>query len=119
MEDHLNTELAIFRQVCMINELDPSAITAEANQRFPSRFKEGPHESTLIWTAFDHRAKALAKAVLPSGEEIAEGKAYTIDSDPDGPSFVVNEEAIRQAYGAEKGAALIEALGHVKMPVTG
>jgi hypothetical protein len=120
MEDQINTEMAIFRQICEINELDPQAIKEEAKQRFPNKFKEGEHESTLIWTAFDHRAKELAKSVGNSGESgVAEGRAYTIDSDPAGPSFTINEEAIRQEHGAEKGAAFIEALRQVKMPVTG
>jgi hypothetical protein len=120
MEDHINTEMAIFRQICKINELDPQAIKEEASQRFPEKLKEGAHESTLIWTAFDHRAKALAKSVLSSGEpDVSEGKAYAIDSDPEAPSFVINEEAIKKDYGEEKGADLIEVLGHVKMPVTG
>ncbi|MDO6388727.1 hypothetical protein Q4E40_01225 [Pontibacter sp. BT731] len=118
MEDQINRDMAVFEQVCEINELDPQAITEEAHKRFPDKFKTGKNPEQLIWTAYDHRAKALINSVTQEAERKTD-QAYTIDGDPAAPAFVINEDAIRSQYSADKATAIIDALGQVQLPVTG
>ena len=119
MEEQINRDMAVFHQVCEVNELDPEAIEAEARQRFPG----DEQAERLIWTALDHRAQALIASVAQadgsdSGRQ-QDKAAYTIDGDPAAPSFVINEAAIRSQYDAEQADSIIEALGQVQLPVTG
>ncbi|MBF8965043.1 hypothetical protein I0P70_17480 [Pontibacter sp. FD36] len=122
MEDQINRDMAVFQQVCEINELDPQAIEEEAQSRFPDKFKEGKNPERLIWTAFDSRAKSLISQVVQNinldAEQLTD-KVYTIDGDPAAPAFVINEDAIRSQYSPEKAAEIIDALGQVQLPVTG
>ena len=122
MEDQINRDMALFEQVCEINELDPKAISEEAHRRFPDEFKNGVSPERLIWTAFDHRASALISSVTQEAtrhESKQTDQAYTIDGDPAAPAFVINEDAIRSQHSAATAAAIIDALGQVQLPVTG
>lgn len=122
MEDQLNRDLAVFQQVCDANELNPKAISEEARRRFPDKFRDGENAEHLIWTALDHRASALINSVMrdnPDREQQRTSAAYTIDGDPAAPAFVINEEAIRSQYGADKAAKIIDVLSQVQLPVTG
>lgn len=116
MEDHNDIYISVFHQICEVNDLDPQAIVAEAQERFPEKFKDGQNAEKLIWSALDHRARAIIASVN-QGDTLKDDKeAYTIDGDPAAPSFVINEENIR-SQNAEKAAEIIDALGQVKMPV--
>lgn len=122
MEDQINRDMAVFEQICEINELDPQAIEEEAQSRFPDKFKVGKDTERLIWTAFDSRAKSLISQVVQETSHDAEqltGTIYTIDGDPAAPAFVINEDAIRSQYSPDKAAEIIDALGKVQLPVTG
>ncbi|MCP2045419.1 hypothetical protein [Pontibacter sp. HSC-36F09] len=122
MEAQINRDMAVFEQVCEINELDPQAITEEAYKRFPDAFKAGKNPERLIWTAFDHRASALIGSLTQEAEQnegTQTNQAYTIDCDPAAPAFVINEDAIKSQYSAATAAAIIDALGQVQLPVTG
>ncbi len=115
--------MMVFHQICEINELDPQTIIQEAHQNCPDRFSNGNDVDALIRTAYEHRANDLLKGanvdLTKQSNANAGGKPYRIDADPAGPAFTVNEEYIRRAYSKEAAASIIEALGHVKMPVTG
>jgi hypothetical protein len=119
MEDQINRDMAVFHQVCEVNELDPKKIEAEAHKRFPGEERA----ERLIWTALDHRARSLIGSVVQQAgtdNSRQQGKsAYTIDGDPGAPSFVINEAAIRSQYDDDKATRIIEALGQVQLPVTG
>jgi len=117
MEDHNDIYISVFHQICEVNDLDPEAITAEAEERFPERLKEGQDAEKLIWTALDTRARTLIANVDQGNTFKGDKTAYTIDGDPAAPSFVINEENIRSLYPAEKASEIIDALGQVKLPV--
>ncbi|MBF9252550.1 hypothetical protein I2I11_04525 [Pontibacter sp. 172403-2] len=118
MEDHHNIDISVFHQICEVNELDPQVITAEAQERFPEKFKTGLNAERLIWSALDHRARALIASIDQGYTFKGDKGAYTIDGDPAAPSFVINEENIRSQYPPEKAAGIIDALDHqVKLPV--
>ncbi|MHC2991814.1 hypothetical protein OB13_09535 [Pontibacter sp. HJ8] len=123
MEEQLDKEMAVFHQVCEVNELEPEVITKEAKTQFPDRFRNGSDAEHLIRTALDYRARTLIKSIEPEAENEdnlqGNAPAYTIDGDPAAPSFVINEEAIRNQYDTEKASKIIDALGQVKLPVTG
>ncbi|MCC9138329.1 hypothetical protein ACFSKU_21740 [Pontibacter silvestris] len=120
MKDQTGNEIAIFHQVCEVNELDPQVITKEAQERFPDKFKEDKNAERLIWTALDHRAKALIDSISAdiSGEVKGEGEEYTIDGDPAAPSFMIHDEYIHNKYSEEEAAKLIDVLGQVQLPIT-
>ena len=105
-EDKNNIAMSVFHQVCEVNDLDPQAITAEAQERFPERFKDGQDVEKLIWSALDKRARALAGMMAHTLK--GDKQEYTIDGDPAAPSFVINEENIRSHYSAEKAEKIIE-----------
>jgi hypothetical protein len=123
MEEQIDKEMAVFHQVCEVNELDPEVITQEAKTQFPDLFRNGPDVEQLIRTALDYRALTLMKSITPEAgtkdNQKRDAAAYTIDGDPAAPSFVINEEAIRSRYSTAEAAKIIDALGQVKLPVTG
>ncbi len=115
----MSDELALFRQICDINELDPQVIEEAAVAHHPDKQNDA---ETLIWTAFDYRAHKLAQETGLVSEEdtgLSDTKAYTIDSDPAAPSFKINEDYIRGEFAQEEAEKLIQALGQVKLPVSG
>ncbi|WP_018478770.1 hypothetical protein [Pontibacter roseus] len=119
MENNLERDLAVFQQVCEVNELDPQTITEEAQRRFPDSFTKGPNAERFIWTALDHRAQALLQGIATQeSDTLNKQHMYTIDADPAAPSFVIQEDRIRSQYGG-KAEKIIEALGQVQLPVTG
>lgn len=120
MEDQTGNEIAIFHQVCEVNELDPETISKEAEDLFPDKFKESKDAEKLIWTALDHRAKALIESLGASFiNEVKEDKElYSIDGDPAAPSFMIHDEYIRSKYGEEEAAKIIDVLGQVQLPIT-
>lgn len=116
----MSDEMALFRQICEINELDPQVIEEAAVAHRPGK----PNEvETLIWTAFNYRAHELVKEAGLISEEnkagLTDKKAYTIDCDPAAPSFKVNEDFIRSKYAEEEAEKLVQALGQVRLPVSG
>lgn len=123
MEEQIDKDMAVFHQVCEVNELEPEVITKEANTRFPDQSRNEPDAEQLIRTALDYRARNLMKSITPeAGTEVNQkgnAAAYTIDGDPAAPSFVINEDVIRSRYSTAEAAKIIEALGQVKLPVTG
>ncbi len=118
MEDQNEKDMAVFQQICEVNELDPQAIMNEVEQTSEGDSATGGNIEKLIWTAFDHRARTLLQS-LEQGSGIKGDKAeYKIDSDPTAPAFVVNEDYIRNQYDAGTADEIISALGHVQLPIT-
>jgi len=118
MENKKETELAVFEQICQVNDLDPQAITKEAEQRDPDKRRGGENADFLIRTAFRFRANALvANLDLAADNGLTEGKEYKADGDPAAPSFTINEDYIREAYPADQAEKIIAALGQVQLPV--
>ncbi|GAB3536208.1 hypothetical protein GCM10027443_26160 [Pontibacter brevis] len=107
MENKTERNLAIFNQICTANDLDPQVIKEEA---------DSDTVDALIRAAFRHRANVLV-ADLKLDKKLAEGKEYKADGDPAAPSFTINEDYIRENYGAGKAAKIIAALGDVQMPI--
>jgi hypothetical protein len=118
MQEHINIGMAVFRQICEINEIDPQVIQQEAQQQTAAQ-EENRQAELLIKSALDHRAKTLIRSINLSEEAGNEGKEYSIDGDPAAPSFHIREEFIRSSYAKVDADKLIEVLGQVKLPVQG
>lgn len=118
MENKTETELAIFKQVCEVNGLDPQVIREAARRSNPGKQRESENVDALIREAFRHRASELvADLEISSNNGMTEGKEYTADGDPAAPSFTINEDYIREAYPADEAEKVIAALGQVQLPV--
>lgn len=118
MENEKETALAVFEQICQVNDLDPQLIREEAKQREPGKFSGGENGETLIRAAFRHRANALVTNLgIIAKSSLTEGKEYKADGDPAAPSFTINEDYIRGAYPTDTAEKIIEALGQVQLPV--
>lgn len=121
MENKTETELAIFKQVCEVNGLDPQAIREEARRTNPEKHDEDDQAGSLIRAAFRHRANALVAGLYigsnSSNSSMADGKEYTADGDPAAPSFIINEAYIRKTYSADEADKIIAALGQVQLPI--
>ncbi|WP_162052133.1 hypothetical protein [Pontibacter pamirensis] len=109
MESKEETEAAIFKQICKVNELDPQVIRKEVN---------GNTIDALIRTAFHQRANTLV-ADLDTNVSMTEGKEYNADGDPAAPSFTINEEYICETYSKDNADKIIAALGQVQLPIQG
>ncbi|RDV10386.1 hypothetical protein DXT99_26405 [Pontibacter diazotrophicus] len=107
MENKTERDFAIFNQICTANDLDPQVIKDEADK---------DTADSLIRTAFWHRANALVADLNIDGS-LTEGKEYNADGDPAAPSFTINEQYIREKYGADKAGKIIEALKGVQLPI--
>lgn len=117
MDNKKETELAIYKQICQVNDLDPQAIREEAKQDSLSNQQESEKVDLLIKAAFRHRANALVADLDIASGGITDGKEYTADGDPAAPSFVINEDYIRRNYPADEAEKIITALGHVQLPI--
>lgn len=121
MEKKTEAEVAIFYQICEVNDLDPQLIKEEAKKNSPGNEGEDQQAEHLIRTAFRYRANALVVDLgidLSSGNgSISEGKEYNADGDPAAPSFTINDEFIRKTYSAEEAEKMIAALGGVQLPI--
>ena len=118
MENKKETELAVFEQICQVNDLDPQAIREEAEQHEPETHSSRENGETLIRAAFRHRANALVANLGITGKSVlTEGREYKADGDPAAPSFTINEDYIREAYSSDEAEKIIDALGQVQLPV--
>ncbi|WP_187261931.1 hypothetical protein [Pontibacter beigongshangensis] len=119
MENQQNKGLAIFKQICEVNELDPETVRAEAQKNHSEKMRARSEAEKLVWTALDLRARALLqKTGAKTMESIkGDGGEYSIDADPAAPGFVVNEDTIRSKHQASIAEYIIEALAGVKLPV--
>lgn len=115
----MDKNTAIFEQVCEVNDLDPEKIRSITQEHTGNTI---PAEQ-LIRAAFNYKAKLVVKGLdvgsTSGNEHIQEGDEYSISSDPAAPSFVINEDFINNKYSENEAKRLIEALGKVRMPVTG
>lgn len=113
--------LAIFKQICEVNELDEQQVRAAAQETSNSAKGKSSEAEHLIRTAFHQKAMRLVQDLeLNSGagtQAIKEGEEYTIIADPAAPSFTVNEDLIQSKYSKEDADKLIDALGQVMLPV--
>lgn len=121
MEKNTESEVAIFKQICEVNGLDPQSIKEEAKRNKISNKEEDQQADFLIRTAFRLRANALVSELdvdLRNGNgSITEGKEYNADGDPAAPSFMVNDDYIRKTYPADEAEKIIAALGQVQLPI--
>ena len=116
MEKTNNTEGAIFKQICAVNEVNPQVVEREAQEKCADKLQENNKEEVLIWAALDLKARTLISSILT--EPIpGTHKLYTIDGDPAAPSFVINEDAIHELYKKTEADQIIAVLGQVKMPI--
>lgn len=115
----VNKDIAIFRQVCEVNDLDPETIRSIAQERTG----DTASADQLIRTAFNYKARLAVKGLelgsTSGSEHIQEGEEYSLSSDPAAPSFVINEDFIHRKYSEGEAQRLIDALRDVRMPVTG
>lgn len=118
-----NKDIAVFRQVCEVNELDPEQIRKMAQQQKSSSPAGTSEAELLITTAFNVKAKkvvqGLSLGTTSDSENIKAGEEYAINPDPSAPSFTINEDFIHAKYSESEAEKLIEALGKVMLPVTG
>ncbi len=107
--------MAVFHQICQINEIDPQAIQQQVLANSTGQLQNDKQAENLIRTALDSRAKALMQSINLPGA----GGEYVIDSDPAAPSFQIKEDFIRSKYNEVDAKKLIDVLGQVKLPVQG
>lgn len=121
MIDKYKTGLAIFKQICEVNDLDPDKIKEIAQKQQPSSQNQTDEVEYLIRTVFNHKAKALTKKLelgsTSDSDYIRDGEEYSIGADPAAPSFTINEDFIHTKYSEDEARRLIEALGQVMLPI--
>lgn len=121
MIDKYETGLAIFKQICDVNDLDPDKIKEIAQKKQPDSQNKIEEVEHLIRTVFDYKAKTLTRKLelgsTSESEHIRDGEEYSIGADPDTPSFTINEEFIHSKYSEDEAKRLIEALGQVMLPI--
>ncbi len=117
-----NTGIAIFNQICEVNELDPDKIREVAQKQQPAGQSNNTDEAELlIRTAFSFKAKALTRKLelgsTSDSDNISDGEEYSIGADSAAPSFIINEDFINNKYSEDEARRLIDALGKIRLPI--
>lgn len=115
------TGIAIFKQICEVNNLDPEQVRKKAKEQDDRQKEDDEGAEFLIRVAFNLKAKQLIKGLdlgsTSGSESITEGEEYSISPDPAAPSFTINEEFINSKYSEGEAAKLIGALGKIMLPI--
>jgi hypothetical protein len=117
MEGQTGTGMAVFKQICEINEIDPQVILEEVGKQPAEKLDENERAEKFIRAALEHRAIALIQSINTAQEAGNAGGEFEIDADPAAPSFQINEELIRSKYDSADAEKIIEVLAQVQLPV--